>query len=125
MKKYNEQLANIFVDIDDTLTPDLGETFFEGAIEKLISLSEKANIIVWSKGELSYIYEIVDKSGLSDYVSMCIPKPSLMIDDLSVGEFSGVLNISNGDWSRMDLSSSELESDWFEDSEYLRAKYKV
>lgn len=124
MKKYNENLANIFVDIDDTLTPDLGKSFFEGCIEKLIRLSERANIIIWSKGELSYINEIVEKSGLSEYVSMCIPKPSLIIDDLKFNEFSGVFNLIDGDWSSLDLDVEDLESDWFEDSEFLREKFK-
>lgn len=123
MKKYNENLANIFIDIDDTITPDLGDTFFPNSIEKIKELSIKSNIIIWSKGDMEYINEIVKKSGLSDYVSMCIPKPSLIIDDLNFSEFSGHIKIRNGNWNSEEINSIELESDWFEDGESLREKF--
>lgn len=124
MKKYNEDLANIFVDIDDTLTPDLGDTFYPGAIEKLTDLSKKANIIIWSKGELEYINEIVRKSGLQEIVCMCIPKPSLIIDDLEFNGFTGIHQIKDGNWDDFKLKNEHLEANWFEDGEFLRENYK-
>ena len=123
MKEYNENLSNIFIDIDDTITPDLGETFFPNSIETIKQLSVKANIFLWSKGDMEYIYSILKKSGLTDYVSMCIPKPSLIIDDLNFKDFSGAIQIKNGDWSSNDIKSIQLESDWFEDGEFLRNRF--
>lgn len=120
MKPYNKELSAIYIDIDDTLSPDFGETFFNGSIEKIKELSKVVNIVIWSQGGLDYVNEIVEKAGLKEYVCFCLPKPDLIIDDLKFDDFCGHKKITNGhlDWE-FDIMS-KLEGNWIEDAMTLR-----
>lgn len=118
MKPYSKDLSVIYIDIDDTLTPDFGETFFEGCLDKIKQLSKVVNVIIWSQGGLDYVYDIVKKAGLDEYVCFCLPKPDLIIDDFKFDVFSGQKLIIDGKWD-FDLFK-KLEGDWIEDSQTLR-----
>ncbi|HBF2930527.1 hypothetical protein NBN67_19265 [Clostridioides difficile] len=112
MKEYKDDLATIYIDVDDTITPDMGNSFFPKAIESIIKLSKKANIIIWSKGGLNYTKEIINKANLVDYIAFCMPKPDLIIDDLSFSDFSYSKMINRGMW---DLDIDKLEGNWVND----------
>lgn len=117
MKKYNELQASIFIDIDDTLTTDFGKTFFNNAIEKIKELSEKTNIILWSQQGMSYCIEIMQKTQLENYITMCIPKPDMIIDDLNFNQFAKTKIIkTKNDWD----FKLELTGDWVDDIEIIR-----
>ena len=116
MKQIDDKLVTIYIDIDDTLTPDLGQSFFAGSIEKIKELSTKANIIIWSHGGLDYVNSIVIKAELLEHICMCMIKPDLIIDDLSFDKFSGHKRINNGSWD----FELKLEGNWIEDYEQIR-----
>ncbi|MCC0671796.1 MULTISPECIES: hypothetical protein [unclassified Clostridioides] len=112
MKEYKDDLATIYIDVDDTITPNMGDSFFPKALESIIKLSKKANIIIWSKGGLNYTKEIINKANLVDYITFCMPKPDLIIDDLFFPEFSFSKIIKEGIW---DLDIDKLEGNWVDD----------
>lgn len=118
MKAYNKDLALIYIDIDDTLSPDFGETFFEGCIDKIKEMSDIVNIAIWSQGGLNYALEIVEKAGIEEYICFCLPKPDLIIDDLNFHKFCGTKKINKGNWN-FDICKN-LEGDWVEDAPVLR-----
>lgn len=123
MRKVKSELSNVFIDIDDTITSDMGQTFIDGAIETIKLISFKVNIFIWSQGGMDYAIEIVKKADIEEYVCAVLPKPDLMIDDLSVRDWSGLLKIDKNNplgWSRLKLLSNQLEGDWIEDTPLLR-----
>jgi hypothetical protein len=123
MKDFNPNFSNIFIDIDNTLTRDLGKTFIEGSPEAVKKISEKANVFIWSQGGLHYSFEIIKKAKLEPFICGVLPKPDLMIDDLSVEEWCGMVQIQNTNlagWEKVDALATKLEGNWIEDGFLLR-----
>jgi hypothetical protein len=123
MRKIKSELSNIFIDIDDTITSDMGKTFINGAIEAIKLISLKVNIFIWSQGGVEYANEIVEIANIKEYVCAVLPKPDLMIDDLSVKDWSGLLKINASNplgWDKLKILSNQLEGDWIEDNPLLR-----
>lgn len=123
MQKIKSELSNVFIDIDDTITSDMGQTFFSEAIEAIKLISLKVNIFIWSQGGIDYANEIVKKANIEEYVCAVLPKPDLMIDDLSVEAWSGLLKIDKRSplgWDNLKILNNQLEGYWVEDNPLLR-----
>ena len=88
MKNYIKDNYNIFIDIDETLTFDEGNTFVEDGINFIKENSNKVNFYIWSQGRLNYAHEIVEKANIENYIVGIIPKPDFIIDDLKFNQFA-------------------------------------
>ncbi|WCK57055.1 hypothetical protein PP175_28110 (plasmid) [Aneurinibacillus sp. Ricciae_BoGa-3] len=124
MKTINPNLSNVFIDIDNTITRDLGATFIENALQSIKEISTKANVFIWSQGGLAYALEIVEKAKIQEFVCCVIPKPDLMIDDLSPDKWCGIITIQNKPqtgWQDVQAVMNQLDGDWIEDGFVLRA----
>lgn len=88
MKDYDKNNYNIFIDVDETITFNEGQTFIKEAINFIKNNSYKANFYIWSQDGLDYVHKIVLKAGIEDYIVGILPKPDFIIDDLKFNEFS-------------------------------------
>jgi hypothetical protein len=84
MKSIDYEKVSIYIDVDETITKDMGQTSIDNSIEIIKRLSDKVNIFIWSQGGHLYSEEICIKFGLNEYVCACLPKPQLCIDDLEI-----------------------------------------
>ena len=87
----------IYVDVDDTLVfwdcgdkPTIYVCGYNLApnydlIDKLIShkRAHNTNIIVWSQGGAEWAKIVVEALNLEEFVTLCITKPSMWVDDSS------------------------------------------
>ena len=121
MKKWNDRLSTIYIDIDDTITKDMGKTFIEGALEKIKKFSIIVNIYLWSQGGLEYVIKIATTGDLNDYICGCLPKPDLIVDDLDFNVFCGQME---PDWNRFSEIMQTLDGDNIDDVEKLRIQKK-
>lgn len=120
MKPINSEWSSIYIDIDDTITPDCGKTFNPYAIRLIKELSKKTNVIIWSHGGFEYAKEIVLVSGLEPYICQALPKPSMMIDDLPPSDWASWANVKQGGWYHVEELNKELTGDWIEDNSLLQ-----
>jgi hypothetical protein len=84
VKEVDDNKISIFIDVDDTLTHNCGETFIPGSIETIKELSNKANIFIWSQGGFKYVQDIVEKTALNKFICGMLPKPDIVIDDIPI-----------------------------------------
>lgn len=88
MQNYNEDKLNVFIDVDETLTFDEGETFVKEAIDFIKGNFNKANFYIWSQGGVNYVHKIVELAKIEEYIVGILPKPDFIIDDLNFNQFS-------------------------------------
>ena len=75
----------IYVDIDFTLflAPD---RFNLSLITELRGIKEqygdKIDIVAWSGGGRKYVEDIIENAGIADIVTICLAKPTIVIDDM-------------------------------------------
>lgn len=118
MKTFNKEIASVFIDIDDTITKDFGITSIDNSIKAINKLSKHTNIYIWSQGGVPYSIEIVKKFELEDCICGIIPKPDIIIDDLTFKEWGNeVLPI----WENISNIADTLIGDWVEDSGFLKS----
>lgn len=119
MKVWNKNLSTLYVDIDDTITKDMGSSFIKNSLEQLKKHSDTVNIFLWSQGGLDYVLEIAEKSGLTGFICGCLPKPDMIVDDLSFDVFCGQIE---PDWDRFSSIMGTLDGDHIDDVEELRTQ---
>ena len=81
----DDYFPTIYVDVDFTLflAPD---RFNLPLIAELRRIKEeygdKIDIVAWSGGGRKYVEDIVKKAGIADIVTICLAKPTIVIDDM-------------------------------------------
>jgi len=92
----------IYVDIDDTLVRSFGSKRMPmGAMVALVrSLKERgAALYCWSSGGAAYARSAAEEVGLGDCFEAFLPKPHLLLDDVSVSK-----------WRLLELHPAECSS---------------
>jgi hypothetical protein len=92
----------IFVDIDDTLVRSFGSKRIpmSSMVALVRSLKERgAALFCWSSGGAEYARTAAKEVGLGDCFEAFLPKPNLLLDDVSISK-----------WRLLELHPSECSS---------------
>ena len=80
----------ILVDVDDTLVRSFGSKRIpmSGMVTRIRELHEAgATLYLWSSGGAEYCRETAQELGISECFVAFLPKPELLIDDVSPSEW--------------------------------------
>lgn len=122
MKLINDNLGTVYIDIDETITSDLGETFIAGSIEFIKEFSETINIILWSGGGGDYVMEVALKAGILNNVCACLPKPNMYIDDLNITNWA---SFRLPHWGKLTEIFKNLNGNFVDDSDVLNGRVNI
>jgi hypothetical protein len=81
----------IFVDIDDTLVRSFGSKRIP--MSEMVALIPKlkergATLYCWSSGGAAYARSTAEELAIADCFTAFLPKPQLLIDDVSIAEWN-------------------------------------
>jgi hypothetical protein len=86
----------VYVDIDDTLIRSAGPRRMPipAAIQHVRDLhAQRALLYCWSSGGGEYARQSAAEVGLEECFEAFLPKPDVLLDDQTVGEWMGLLNV--------------------------------